>query len=116
MAKILVLDDDACVGDRLSKILTSTSNEVSVCRSVSDAETAEANTPTGHFDLYICGPVGKYSDGLIFALDRAQKGRKVVIVANRRKFSRLPFLNKGELQSKDGRVSSLISHILTGGQ
>ena len=92
MPKILVLHDNRGVREKLAKALSSL-YDVTVFESVSKAKEDE-----GLYDLYVCGQMGKYSDGLSYALDKKAVSSKVLIVGSKRKFSLIPFLGTGELK------------------
>ena len=104
-----MLHDDASVRERLSRILGPTGYRVVTCASTEEASKHDART----FDLYLCGQMGKYSDGLIYALDAKDKGAKVVIVSERKKFNQFPLLNVGAIS--DQRVLEEIRKYLAGG-
>lgn len=108
MASILVLHDDASVRERLSKILKPIGFRVVTCASTEEASKHDART----FDLYLCGQMGKYSDGLIYALDAKDKGAKVVIISERKKFHQFPLLHIGAIS--DQRVVEEVEKQLAG--
>lgn len=89
MKHILVLHDEKNVRERLCNVLVAHGYQVVVCASLKEFRKLDKS----NFELYICGQLGKYSDGLIFALDLHDSGKKVVIVGKKRKFSRLPFMD-----------------------
>ncbi len=88
MARILVLQEDSRVRKKLLALFSSHGDTVVLCFTLSMAHAA-----SGEFDLYVCSALGKHSDGLVFALEKAEKGGKVVVVGHRQKFSRIPFVN-----------------------
>jgi DNA-binding NtrC family response regulator len=89
MKRVLVLHDDKSVRERLNNILVASGYQVVVCDSLGMFEKIENSV----FDLYLCGQLGKYSDGLISALDLHDSGKKVIIVGKKKKFSKIPFMN-----------------------
>lgn len=94
MARILHLEDDCRIRKKVLKLLGDAGHEVVSCSSISEVPNG------GLFDLYICGPLGKYSDGLSFATDRRAEGKRVIILAHRRKFSMVPFIGLADLRNK----------------
>jgi DNA-binding response OmpR family regulator len=110
MARILHLEDDLAITKRLSAILRQDGHIVTTHTALEDAQ-----IDRGVYDLYICGTLGRYSDGLSFALKKKEAGETVLILANRRKFSRLPFINTSSLIHGSLVVQSRIREILAGG-
>ena len=102
MSKILVLYEDSVIRSHISSILTGEGHEVVECDS---ADCPEAKDKT--IDLYICGQLGKYSDGLIFAAERAMEDKKVLVLSDRRKFSRIPFLGIQLLTKKEAVIEEI---------
>lgn len=96
MAKILVLHESPEVRERLNAILRDKGHEMVTCASLVEAQVHDAP-----FDLYICGQLGKYSDGLAYAAHMREHGAKVLIVGDLRKFSRMPYLNTYALKDRE---------------
>lgn len=107
MASVLLLEDDRELRKKILALLVGAGHSVISCQTVS-----EAREIAGHVDLYVCGPLGKHSDGLVFALEKADQDKRVVIVANRRKFSRLPFVSHQQL--KDKEAGHIFKRIMAG--
>lgn len=106
MAKILHLEGDLSIRKKMLNILTKSGH------SVTSFDTIDEITRSGGYNLYICGPLNKHSDGLGFALEMLQKGRKVLILAPRIKFSRVRFLSTNLLSNEEyvrGFIESLLA-------
>lgn len=108
MAKILLLHEESGVRARASALLVTAGHEVAEYDSV-----PEAHEDTRAFDLYICGQLGKYSDGLAFATDMVALGRKALILSERHKFSRIPFFSS-LLLSDGAQLILRVENILAG--
>jgi len=108
VSRILHLEDDLAVLESF-KIAVEGQHIVVPCRSLS-----EANETVVSPSIFVCGPLGKNSDGLIFALEKAREGKKVLVLADRRKFSRLPFLSVSALSDK-AEVLRTIARVMAGG-
>jgi DNA-binding response OmpR family regulator len=102
MAKILILYEDSVIRSHLSSILKEEGYKVVECDSVDSAEAKG----TG-IDLFICGQLGKYSDGLLFAAEKAMEGKRVLILADRRKFSRIPFMGIQLLTNREALLEEV---------
>lgn len=96
MSRILVLHDEAPIRLQISTILETIGHEVVEFASVREAKQYDLS----EVDLCICGQVGKYSDGLIFALDAMNVGKKVLIITSKRKFRKIPHLYPHEVGNR----------------
>lgn len=110
MKRILVLHDEELVRKRLYRIMVARSYQVAVCASI---EELDKRNDKYSFDLYLCGQLGKYSDGLISALDLHDLGKKVVIVGEKAKFSKFPLLRIKGVHDK--QIKNAIEQHLAGG-
>jgi DNA-binding response OmpR family regulator len=108
MARILHLEDDEKVRKRFAEIVELDGHEVEGFDKVPDIE----DVP--NYDLYVCNQMGRHSDGLSLAAELAGKGKKVLILSDRRKFSRIPFYSTHGLKNSD-RVRLVIREMVTGG-
>ena len=82
MANILHVDASVVVREAISKAAQMLGHSVVSLASVPDTDQHFEN-----IDLYICdGEIGVYFDGLLYALEQAENGNKVLILAQRRKF------------------------------
>lgn len=98
MARVLHLDDSQELRKQVRELLDTSEHQVISCSSED-----EARSVSGPLDLFICGPLGKHSDGLIFALDKSGEGSKILILAGKRKFSGLPFFSTTLLSTTEGK-------------
>jgi len=110
MARILHLEDNSKVLAKVAKILGDAGHEVVAHTSFKDAK--QDKRP---YDLYICGQLGKYSDGLIFALDKIEKGSKVVVLSYKQKFSRLPYIDARYLDLQPSKVLEMCTEVMAEG-
>ena len=108
MARILHLEDDDRVRKKFADALRGTGHMVIQCDNLRDAFAAE------DVDLYVCGLLGKYSDGLGFATEMVERGKKVLTLSDRQKFSRIPFLDVNTLYSNEDRIVERIKELLAG--
>ncbi len=97
MPAFLHLEENPQIRAAVARVFEGTGHELVQCETV---EEAHRKSKDRQFDLYLCGALGKYSDGLIFAVEMHALGRGVVAVGQKRKFSRIPFLSTGELQDR----------------
>ncbi len=107
MKKILHLEENPIIRKRIKDILRNTDHQVTSVNTIEDAEEA------GEQNLYICGELNQYSDGLGFATEQLVRGRKALIVAPRRKFSRIPYVSTYALNN-GAKVRELIETLLAG--
>lgn len=110
MARILHLEDNPQVLAKVAKLLGEAGHNV-----VAHTSFNSAKKDKRPYDLYICGSLGKYSDGLIFALGRVERGFRVVVLAPKRKFSRLRFINVGDLDLLPSRILEMFEEVLAEG-
>ncbi|MDQ3089611.1 MAG: hypothetical protein M3Q24_00455 [bacterium] len=106
MAKILHLEEDPAIRKKMRDILTKSGHQVTSVDAINEAATS------GGYNLYVCGPLNKQSDGLGFAVDMLGRGRKVLIMASLRKFSRVRFLSTHALSNTKyvrGFIESLLA-------
>lgn len=102
MARVLHVEDDPEIRKLVADIFAMTNYELSQFDSVESAERSG-----GGYDLYICGTMGKHSDGLIFALTQEERGNRVIVIADQQKFTRLPFLATARLRQKENALKAL---------
>jgi DNA-binding NtrC family response regulator len=81
---------------------------------ISCTSTEEALERGNKVSLYVCGPLGKHWDGILFALEKQSEGVPVLVLDESRKFSKLPFLSTSRLRDP-GEVIQKIITILTKG-
>ncbi len=106
MAKILHLEEDPAIRKKMQDILSKSGHQVTSVNAINGVATS------GGYNLYVCGPLNKQSDGLGFAVDMLGMGRKVLIIAPLRKFSRVRFLSTHALNNKEyvkGFIESLLA-------
>ncbi len=96
MSRIVHLEDNLEKRLLLRDILSQDGHEVIGASSI-----VEARDVAGQVDLYLCAQLGKYSDGLSFATEMLELGRKVIILSDRRKFHKIPFISYGSLFSPE---------------
>lgn len=108
MNRILVLHDDASVRERLVSILSAKGYGVESFASIEETQGIDVRS----FDIHLCGQMGKYSDGLIFALDSADNGIKVAIISEKKKFNKFPLIHTGSLS--DNSVVDEVEKLLVG--
>jgi hypothetical protein len=109
VARIFHLEDDLRIRKKFAQVMEKSGHTVvgvSILPLVIDVL---------DFDLYVCGPLGKYSDGLGFAAEMKHKGKKVVILSDRLKFSRIPYIGVHTLTSNKEGVIQKINEILAEG-
>jgi DNA-binding NtrC family response regulator len=99
MAKILVLHEDPVIRAHLSAILEAEGHKTVMCASIDEAKQNEQD-----IDLFLCGQLGKYSDGLLYAAEKAMSNRRVLIVGEYVKFTRIPFLDTNTLTRREAVV------------
>lgn len=105
MARILHLEADESFRKKISDALKISGHEVvSVC----DATDAEKNRDA--FDLYIISEItyDPYFSGLLFALHVTEKGGKVLLMSEKKKFSKFPFIPISAI----GKLPSVVDDLL----
>ena len=112
MARILHLEDDSEVRVRFRALMAEEGHEVTTFRSCKKALEAHKQES---FDLYVCGQLGKYSDGLAFAADMQQQNEKVLIISDKQKFSKIPYVSVHLLTHRGDYIRERIRMMVTGG-
>jgi hypothetical protein len=110
MARILHLDANPDIRKRVCEIAVKAGHKV-----VGVDTVAGAQSTGGEFDLYICGMVNKYSDGLAYSLTKIEEGKNVLILSSKRKASLVPFFDKGMLKNEEAFHQALNEALKTGG-
>jgi len=105
MARIIHLENNPGVAKTLARILKKEGHSVTSVYKVDEVSNG--------FDLYICGSLNKYSDGLLMAAEYQGRGAKVLILASKRKFSRIPFLSTHSLRNRK-IVAEVVKNLLAG--
>jgi DNA-binding NtrC family response regulator len=112
MARILHLEDNEHVREKLKTLLQKEGHQVvgfDCHKKALEAHLKES------FDLYVCGQLGKYSDGLAFAADMQHQNKKVLVISDKQKFSKIPYLSVYFVSRKGEYLLGVVRKILTGG-
>lgn len=110
MAKVLHLGVNSQIRDLISSVVSEMGHEILF---FSDPDLALQNSCD--VDLFIVseGTIDNdHFNGYLFALERMGEGKKVIILADRHKFTRVPYLSRSESRNPD-TVRSAIAELLS---
>ncbi len=99
VAKILHLGVNSQIRDVISSVVIEMGHEIVF---FSDPDLALSNS--SDIDLFIVseGTIdGDHFNGYLFALERIAEGKMAIILADRHKFAKVPYLNRNESQNPD---------------